>query len=256
MEETTIYDIGFDLINDYFSGLERQGPGSAAETLKALGFVGNIPKHTKIADLGCGSGNQTMVLAQNTEASITALDLYGGSVNRLNATARKLGLQQRVKGIVGSMDDLPFQDGEFDIIWSEGAISNIGFEKALGYWNRFLKRDGYVAVSYESWFTDGPRPAEIEKWWMNAVPEMGTIGHNVSIMQKAGYVPVATFVMPETCWTDNYFVPQQARQEEYLKSHAGNVAVENMIAFMRREAKLYSKYKQYYGYVFYIGKKI
>jgi hypothetical protein len=28
------------------------------------------------------------------------------------------------------------------------------------------------------------------------------------------------------------------------------------IAFMRREAELYSKYKQYYGYVFYIGKKI
>jgi len=29
-----------------------------------------------------------------------------------------------------------------------------------------------------------------------------------------------------------------------------------MIAFMRREADLYSKYKQYYGYVFYIGKKM
>jgi hypothetical protein len=41
-----------------------------------------------------------------------------------------------------------------------------------------------------------------------------------------------------------------------LKKHAGNKTVEDMIAFMRREADLYSKYKQYYGYVFYIGKKI
>jgi len=57
-------------------------------------------------------------------------------------------------------------------------------------------------------------------------------------------------------WIDNYFIPQKARQEEFLKKHAGNKTVENMIAFLRREADLYSKYKQYYGYVFYIGKKI
>ncbi len=31
------------------------------------------------------------------------------------------------------------------------------------YWKDFLKTDGYVAVTYESWFTD-ERPAEIEKW--------------------------------------------------------------------------------------------
>ncbi len=72
-----------------------------------------------------------MVLAQNTEAAITALDLYAGSIDKLNATAAKLGLQDRVKGIVGSMDNLPFQDDEFDLIWSEGAIANIGFERGL-----------------------------------------------------------------------------------------------------------------------------
>ena len=99
------------------------------------------------------------------------------------------------------------------------------------------------------------RPAEIEKWWMDAVPEITTIGHNISIMQKTGFIPVAAFALPEHCWIDNYFMPQKARQEEFLKKHAGDKAVADMIAFMRREADLYSKYKQYYGYVFYIGKK-
>jgi ubiquinone/menaquinone biosynthesis C-methylase UbiE len=196
-----------------------------------------------------------MVLAQNTEATITALDLYAGSIDKLNATAGKLGLQNRVKGIVGSMDNLPFQNDEFDLIWSEGAIANIGFEKGLNHWKGFLKKDGYIAVTYESWFTD-ERPAEIEKWWVDAVPEIGTIGYNISIMQKIGYIPVATFTLPENCWIDNYFIPQKARQEEFLKKHMGNKTVEDMIAFMRREADLYSKYKQYYGYVFYIGKKM
>jgi len=255
MEEITIDEIDFALINEFFTELERQGPGSAEETIRALSFIGNLSNKTKIADLGCGTGFQTMVLAQNTGATITALDLYEGSIDKLNATAGKLGLQDRVKGIVGSMDNLPFQNEEFDLIWSEGAIANIGFEKGLNYLKGFLKKDGYIAVTYESWFTD-ERPAEIEKWWLDAVPEIGTIGHNVSIMQKAGYIPVAAFILPENCWIDNYFIPQKARQEEFLKEHAGNKTVEDMIAFMRREAELYSKYKQYYGYVFYIGKKM
>ena len=255
MEEPTIHEFDFDLINEYFTELERLGPGSPAETIRALGFIGNLSNITKIADLGCGTGVQTMVLAQNTEATITALDLYAGSIDKLNATAEKLGLQHRVKGIVASMDNLPFPKEEFDLIWSEGAIANIGFEKGLNHWRDFLKKDGYVAVSYESWFTD-ERPAEIEKWWMDAVPEITTIGHNIAIMQKTGYIPVAAFALPEHCWIDNYFMPQKARQEEFLKKHAGNKAVENMIAFLRREADLYLKYKQYYGYVFYIGKKI
>ena len=255
MEEITIHEFDFSLINEYFSELERQGPGSPKETIRALGFIGNLSNKARIADLGCGTGAQTMVLAQNTEATITALDLYAGSIDKLNATAEKLGLLNKVKGIIGSMDDLPFQNDEFDLIWSEGAIANIGFENGLNYWKKFLKKDGYVAVTYESWFTN-ERPIEIEKWWKNAVPEISTIAHNISIMQKIGYIPVAVFTLPESCWIDNYFIPQKARQKEFLKKHAGNKTVENLIAFMRREADLYSKYKQYYGYVFYIGKKI
>ncbi|AKB46610.1 ubiquinone/menaquinone biosynthesis methyltransferase [Methanosarcina sp. Kolksee] len=255
MEEITIHEFDFALINEFFTELDRQGPGSPEETIRALGFIDNLSNKTKIADLGCGTGAQTMVLAQNTEATITALDLYAGSIEKLNVTAGKFGLQNRVKGIVGSMDNLPFQNDEFDLIWSEGAIANIGFEKGLNHWKRFLKKDGYIAVTYESWFTD-ERPAEIEKWWLDAVPEISTIGHNISIMQKTGYIPVAAFTLPETCWIDNYFIPQKARQEEFLKKHAGNKIVEDLIALMRREADLYSKYKQYYGYVFYIGKKI
>jgi ubiquinone/menaquinone biosynthesis C-methylase UbiE len=129
MEDIKIHEFEFDLINEYFTELERQGPGSPEETIRALSFIGNLSKKAKIADLGCGTGTQTMVLAQNTAATITALDLYAGSIDKLNITAKNHSLQNRVTGIVGSMDNLPFQNGEFDLIWSEGAIANIGFEK-------------------------------------------------------------------------------------------------------------------------------
>jgi SAM-dependent methyltransferase len=348
-ENKSIHEFDVNLICEYFAGLERQGPGSPEATVKALSFIDNLTAESQILDLGCGTGGQTMVLAQHVRGNITGIDLFPAFIDLFNANAAKLNLQERVKGVVGSMDNLPFREieesccqvcgipmgendelygtekdgsknkdycnycynkgelftgtmdemieicipymiegnvvksedearkmmkellphlkhwrsnrnmgganlGEFDLIWSEGAIANIGFEKGLNYWKDFLKKDGYIAVTYESWFTD-ERPAEIEKWWLDAVPEINTIGHNISIMQKTGYIPVASFTLPENCWIDNYFIPQKERQEEFLKKHAENKTVEDMIAFMRREADLYSKYKQYYGYVFYIGKK-
>jgi len=250
----TIHDFDFNLICEYFLGFDRQGLGSPEITLRALSFIDNLNDKSKIADIGCGTGGQTMTLAQNTQGNITAIDLFPGFVDRLNANANGKNLQDRIKGIVGSMDNLPFQNEEVDLIWSEGAIYNIGFERGLNEWRKFLKLGGYIAVSDASWFTV-ERPAEIQEFWQKAYPEIDTIPNNVSKMQTAGYLPVATFVLPENSWTDFYDM-QIAAQEAFLKKYAGNKAVEDFIASERHEASLYYKYKAYYGYVFYIGKRI
>jgi len=75
-------------------------------------------------------------------------------------------------------------------------------------------------------------------------------------MQKAGYIPVATFVLPENCWTEHFYAPQVFAQEKFLKKYADNKTAEDLVANQRHEAMLYNKYKAFYGYVFYIGKKI
>ncbi len=93
----------------------------------------------------------------------------------------------------------PFNDEEFDLIWSEGAIYNIGFEKGLNYWNRFLKRGGYIAVTEACWFTE-TRPEEINSFWNDAYPEIDTISNKVDVMQKAGFIPVATFILGQDCF--------------------------------------------------------
>jgi SAM-dependent methyltransferase len=243
-----------DLIVETHVGLERQGPGSPEMTIKALSFLDNLNKISRVVDLACGTGGQTMVLAQNITGNIIGVDICPDFINIFNDNAKKSNLQERVSGIVGSMENLPFQKEEFDLIWSEGAIDNIGFEKGLNYWNGFLKKNGYIAVTCPSWFTD-ERPAEIEKFWVDAVHGLGTIWHNISIMQKAGYNFIAAFTLPEKCWTDNYFIPREAAEKALLEKYAGNKTVEAYIEDEKYEVELYSKYKQYYGYVFYIGKK-
>lgn len=250
MEEITMMDL---LIKTHV-GLERQGPGSTEMTIKALSFLDNLNEISQVADLGCGTGGQTMALAQNITGKITGVDLFPDFINIFNDKALKLNLHERVSGIVCSMDNLSFKKEEFDLIWSEGAIDNIGFEKGIKYWNSFLKKDGHVAVTCPSWLTD-ERPAEVEKFWGDAGSSLDTICHNIEVMQKAGYIPVATFTLPEKCWTDNYFIPREAAEKALLEKYPGNKTVEDSIEANKYEVDLYSKYKQYYGYVFYIGKK-
>ncbi len=77
-EYQNIHEFDFNLICEYFSLIERQGPGSPEMTLKALSFIDNLNPKSRIADLGCGTGGQTMTLAQNTTGSIMGLDLFPG----------------------------------------------------------------------------------------------------------------------------------------------------------------------------------
>src|SRR5574344_438587 len=253
--ETNIHDFDFELICSYFASLKRQGPGSDDQTMKALSFIENLDKSSYIADLGCGSGSQTIVLAQNTKAKITAIDLFPTFINLLNDNVSKLNLSSKVKGIVASMDNLPFKEEEFELIWSEGAIYNIGFERGLKEWRKYLKMGGYIAVSESSWFTD-ERPKEINNFWMNAYPEIDTLPHQVTKLYNAGYLPVATFILPNNCWTEHYLAPKNKAQEIFLKKYAGNKNAEEFLESERYEEELYSKYSDYYGYVFFIAKKI
>ena len=254
-ENTSIHEFDFSLICEYFSSLKRQGPGSPEITIKALSFIDNLNKESRIADIGCGTGGQTRVLAKHLEGMITGIDLFPNFIELFNAKAGELNLQDKLKGLVGSMDNLPFAKEELDLIWSEGAIYNIGFERGLKEWRAFLKPSGFMAVSEASWFTE-ERPAEIEEFWMDAYSGIDTIPNKLAQMQKAGYIPLASFILPENCWTEHFYAPQIAAQEAFLKKHAGNATAEAFIANQRHERQLYNKYKAYYGYVFYIGKKI
>lgn len=254
-EIKTIHEFDLNLICDYFSNVERQGPGSPEMTIKALSFIDNLTPESLIADLGCGTGGQTMVLAQHAPGHVTGIDLFPLFIDLFNQNAAKLNLQNRVKGVVGSMDNLPFQPDELDLIWSEGAIYNIGFERGINEWRQFLKKGGYLAVTEASWFT-AERPTEIQKFWESVYPEIDTIPNKVEQMQRAGYVPVATFILPENCWIEHFYVPLAKTQEAFLRKYEGNKAAEEYIAFERYEAQLYYTYKAYYGYVFYIGRKL
>lgn len=68
-------------------------------------------------------------------------------------------------------------------------------------------------------------------------------------------VPVAHFVLPEYCWTENYYKPILDRSEAFLRKHGYKDEVKEFVGEGNREAEMYERFKNYCSYVFYIARK-
>ena len=168
--------------------------------------------------------------------------------------AKENNLINRIVAEEMLMDNLTFEKNSFDVIWSEGAIYNIGFENGLYLWRKYLKDNGFIAVSEISWLTD-TRPEEIQQYWVNAYQEIDTIENKLSVIEKCGYTSVAHFVLDYKCWIDNYYQPILERSEAFLKKYDYADEVKEFVEAGKIEADMYNRFKDYYSYVFYIAKK-
>lgn len=252
-ENTPITEFDLSLIADFFNKLGQQGPGGEAETLRALEFV-PIKPGLRIADIGSGTGRQTQTIASCRDCSVTAVDLMPEMIEVLNERMKNAGLGEKVTGIVASMADLPFEEESFDVIWCEGAIYNVGFEEGLSLWRKFLKPGGWIVVTDCSWLTNA-RP-ENPQYILENFPDIGEIPQKVGILQKAGYMPVAHFTLPEQCWTENYYAQMGTEIPKFRARHADSAEAQTFIRMMQEDIDHYRENKAFFGYVFYIGQKI
>lgn len=253
-DTTIITDFDFSLIADFFKRVNRQGPGGVHETMLAASLIPDFNRHLRIADIGCGSGSQTMVLADKYDADIDAVDLLPEMIEAVNRKCSGHGLGKRIHPIQASMDALPFTPESYDIIWAEGSIFVIGYENGLRYWHQFLKPGGFIAVTDCSWLSDR-RPDNMD-WINNNLPEIDSIPNKLAQMSRAGYEPYAHFILPSTCWTDNYYEPMSKIMDKFLSDHNYNENALSFISRMKEEIAYYEANKDYFGYVFYIGKKM
>jgi len=244
-----------ELLIDFYKNTERQGPGSTSETIKALNLT-NINKNhaVKIADIGCGTGAQTITLAQHIKGQIIAVDLFPEFLDKLKLRSEELGFQGKIITLQESMEDLPFDKEEFDIIWSEGAIYNMGFEKGIKKWKKYLKAGAYLCVSEITWITNS-RPEEIEAFWNKEYPEIDTAANKIRQLKENGYSSVEYFALSENSWLDNFYTPLEKQFSAFLERHDHSEKAKDILEGHKEEISLYKKYKDYYSYGFYIAKK-
>ena len=246
----------YQLLIDLHKGANRQGPGGDAETERALDLaVLDREAPLKIADIGCGTGASTLLLARLLNAQVTAVDLFPDFLDVLEAKSENLGLSHKIKTLCSSMDNLPFEEVGYDVIWSEGAIYNIGFEKGVTAWRRYLKPGGRLVVSEITW-TTGSRPLELEKHWEAEYPEIDVASSKFAVLEKNGFSPMGYFVLPSHCWLANYYRPLQNRFADFLARNGNSDEARAIVDAETHEIGLYEKYQAYYSYGVYVARKL
>lgn len=245
-----------DLLIDLHQHNPRQGPGDDAQTARALNLTGlDTAAPLQVADMGCGTGASTLALARLLpQAHITAVDFLPAFLSQLRRRAEMAGLGGRITPLEASMEALPFADGRFDLLWSEGAIYNMGFERGVKAWRRFLKPGGVLAVSELTWTTQ-TRPPELQAHWAREYAEVNTASTKIGVLERNGYSPIGYFVLPAPCWLDNYYRPLQAGFGDFLTRHAHSEAARAVVSEHEQEIALYEKYKGNFGYGFYLAQR-
>ena len=247
--------MNFGLLVDLHKGNKRQGPGGDEQTSLALELSGlDRSKPLVIADVGCGTGSSTVMLAENLNASIVAIDLFESFLDVLSGEAQKRGVAGKIKTVACSMEDLPFDEESLDAIWAEGSIYNVGFTKGVEYFKRFLKPGGILAVSEITWLTT-ERPEEIQQHWHAEYPEIATASDKITTLENHGYSLKGYFPLPITSWLDNYYKPLQGSFAGFLSRHDSDDA-RVIVEAQRLEIALYRRFSACYSYGFYIAKKV
>ena len=243
------------LLVDLHQDASRQGPGGDDQTRLAIALSGlTRARKLKIADIGCGSGASTLVLANTLDARIIAVDIIPEFLDKLADTASRAGVADHVVTRAESMDQLSFAEKELDAVWSEGAIYNMGFAEGIEAWRKYLKPGGILAVSELTWLTD-ERPEELQAYWDREYSKVDTASAKMAILERLGFSPIGYFALPENCWLDNYYRPIQKRFAGFLERHQNSDSARALVEAERNEILFYEHYKTFVGYGYYIARK-
>ncbi|MFW6123900.1 MAG: class I SAM-dependent methyltransferase [Acidobacteriota bacterium] len=235
---------------EIFEHMPRQGPGKSEYTQKALSFC-QLQQNPQILDIGCGTGAQTISLAESTDGGITAVDNHKPFLKQLKKKAETIGLTSKIQTLHGDMNHLELKQ-KYDLIWIEGSIFIIGFEKGLKEFRKFLKPGGFMAFTEVAWIKDNP-PPEAVSFWEKEYPAIRNIDQNLKIIRNAGYELIHHFIMPRDAW-DEFYSDLKVITEKIKNKYQDNPNAKNTLDMVSQEIKAYEQFGEFYGYVFYILK--
>jgi ubiquinone/menaquinone biosynthesis C-methylase UbiE len=247
-----------DVFYEIFRALPRQGPGLAECTLRAFRALKDLPAHPRILDIGCGSGMQTMTLAGETDGSITALDNYPAFLNALAERAAATGMSERIRCVEGDLFHIEYPPHSFDLLWSEGSIFLIGFERGLRGWKPLLRPGGYMVVSDLTWLCESPSD-EIRSYMSNLygdLPMVPTVNECADIARRAGYQPVDSFSLPERGWWEDFYTPMEEQLRLLRRTRAGDPEAMVMVSSFEREIGMFRRHGSEYGYTFFVLRNV
>ncbi len=202
-------------------------------TRKAFRLIPELDK-PRILDVGCGSGVPTVELAKLSEGDVVGLDIDQSFIDELNRKIEREGLSDRVETRRCSLFEMDFPDESFDIIWAEGSISVIGFERGLFEWRRLLKPGGFLVVHVET----------------------ENMSDKLDRILNLGYKLLGQYSLPEDAHWTEYYRPMETRIKELRAKYMNNPGAIEMLRSYQNEIDMVKRNPRKFSSAFYIMQKI
>ncbi|MFW5328853.1 class I SAM-dependent methyltransferase [Hydrogenophaga sp. ZJX-1] len=120
-----------------------RGRAATLELARAAG----LDATQRVLDVGSGVGGTSRCLAKTFGCRVTGIDLTDGYCRAAAMLCEKVGLTDLVDYRQGDATSLPFDDGAFDVVWTEHAAMNIADKPRLyREMHRVLKPGGTLAI--------------------------------------------------------------------------------------------------------------
>lgn len=243
-----------DIHRELHEHLFTASPARLACTRKAFAMLPELDR-PRILDIGCGRGEPTIELANLSGGEVIGLDSDQESLTELSQRIDEHNLADRVRIVRRSMLKMGFDEESFDIIWAEGSVHIVGFQKALDSWRRFLKADGHLVIHEMAWLRPDP-PLEIADHWERIYPGIRTMPEYAEAIPRHGYEVIGYFALPEDFWWLHYYRPLEERIERLQEQYKDDRQSLEVLRREQREVDLYKRHSNWYGSVFLAMKKV
>ena len=81
--------------------------------------------NSRILDVGCGIGGPSRMLADDYNCQVTGIDLSEEYIRTAKGLSALVGLQDKTNYIQSNALELPFENGYFDVVWTQHVQMNI-----------------------------------------------------------------------------------------------------------------------------------
>jgi ubiquinone/menaquinone biosynthesis C-methylase UbiE len=201
-------------------------------TRKAFCILPQIDR-PRILDIGCGSGVSTLELARLSQGKVIGIDIDQPALDEFMKRIKECGLADQIQAINCSMFDINFPDESFDIVWAEGSIYAIGFERGLREWKQLLRPGGFMVVH----------------------DEQGNVRDKMEQISNCGYELLGYFELSKETWWTEYFAPLEKLVNETRTEYPYDHTVLEEIQQAQAELNMYKKYPKRNSSVCFVMKK-
>ncbi len=173
----------------------------------------------RILDIGCGSGVSTLELARLSRGKVIGIDIDQSALDKFTRRIEEAGLTDRIQAINCSVFDMDFPDESFDIVWAEGSVYAIGFERGLREWKQLLKPGGSMVIH----------------------DEQGNVKEKLEQVSNCGYELLGYFTLSQETWWTEYFAPLEKLIAESRTRYTDDPKILEEIDSAQQEIDMFRK---------------